>query len=74
VSPLVSREVAVSGDPRLAGPSPLLVPIPLWSSDGGRQRSGVAMRSGAGRNGHDVTGEYVVRQWRKSTIGWRPSA
>jgi len=65
----------VSGDLELACPSPLLVPHSTgWSSDGGRQRSGVATRSGAGHNGHGETGKYAVRWWRKSTIGWRLAA
>jgi hypothetical protein len=58
----------VSSDLRLVCPSPLLVLIPLLVL-GGRQRSGVATRSGAGHNGHDVTSEYAVRRWRKSCLG-----
>jgi len=65
VSPSASREVIVSGELWLVRPSPPLVPIPLGSpSDGGRQRSGVATRGGAGCISHDKTGEYAVRWGR----------
>ena len=65
MSPSAAREVVVSGELWFAHPSLPLVPIPLGGpSDGGRQRSGVATRDGAGCNGHGVTGKYVARLWR----------
>jgi hypothetical protein len=72
VSPSASREVAMSGDLGLACPSPLLVLISLVGPQ--MEGGGIATRSGAGHNGHGETGEYAVRRWRKSTIGWCLSA
>jgi hypothetical protein len=54
------KEVVISDGLCLARPSPPLVPIPLGDpSDGGRWRGGVAMRGGAGCNGHGASGKYV---------------